>query len=362
MTGAFVGRELLLRSLIRGLDVGRSFSIIGGPGMGRTSVLLRIREVLRERWARQPQAAKLIPVYLDAQHWPADVVGSMEVLGTSLREALFDPKILGADTPARPPERKEARSSDPLASFPADLRRLANELREVATWSPYVLLVDNIDPLTEPDRVGLLETLVDAVRGDSPGAPQAMVVSGGRLLRESLRERASPLKGMRMLSLHTLMDTEARSLIRRGFPRAKEHDIQFILASSGSHPWVLTSLLGALEKRRGAAEFRSVVWGDRARLVPLWERIWAELDMRRRVTYRGAYAAPEHALLQYAIDYRGPITIRTAERELAIRPLKEYADLLEYIGVAQVRLESDNPTLQVSCELFNQWYRERIKN
>lgn len=362
MTGAFVGRELLLRSLIRGLDVGRSFSIIGGPGMGRTSVLLRIREVLRERWVRQPQAANLIPVYLDAQQWPPDVAGSVENLRSRLRDALFDPKILGADTPTQPPVTRETRSSDPLASFPGELRRLANALREVAAWSPYVLLVDNIDPLTEPDRVGLLEMLVAAVRSDDPGAPQAMVVSGGRLLRESLRERASPLKGVRTLSLHALMDTEARSLIRRGFPRAKEHDIQFVLASSGNHPWVLTSLLGALEKRRGGAEFRSVVWGERARLAPLWERIWAELDMRRRVTYRGAYAAPEHALLQYAIDYRSPITIRTAERELAIRPLKEYADLLEYIGVAQARLEGDSPTLQVSCELFNQWYRERIKN
>ncbi|MEM6731023.1 MAG: hypothetical protein AAF658_05680, partial [Myxococcota bacterium] len=122
----------------------------------------------------------------------------------------------------------------------------------------------------------------------------------------------------------------------------------------------LVRVLAELEVRGGAGEPRALTRELAPAFEPLYERIWEEFDMRRHVTYRGAYAAPEHALLQYAVDYRGEISVRIAERELAIRPLKEYAEFLEYAGVAESRLTGDAPQLRAGCELFNTWYEKRI--
>ncbi len=82
--------------------------------------------------------------------------------------------------------------------------------------------------------------------------------------------------------------------------------------------------------------------------------------MQRGVTYRGAYAAPEHALMQLLIDMPEGCDILTAERELDIRPLKEYSEFLEYVGVVERCLLLDTVKYRAHFDLWNVWYSERI--
>src|SRR4051794_34975323 len=65
--GRFTGREHLLRSLTDGVRQGRSFAVIGGPKIGKSSTMGQVIARLRERFIRYPQETKLVPIVLDAK-------------------------------------------------------------------------------------------------------------------------------------------------------------------------------------------------------------------------------------------------------------------------------------------------------
>ncbi|HET6345116.1 MAG TPA: hypothetical protein VFH51_09290, partial [Myxococcota bacterium] len=67
-TALFVGRDVLLRSLEKSVAEKRSFLLLGGPRMGRTSILQQLAHRQQLIW-RKPGAAqttKLVPVVIDA--------------------------------------------------------------------------------------------------------------------------------------------------------------------------------------------------------------------------------------------------------------------------------------------------------
>lgn len=358
--GAFVGRELLVRSIVAGLEKGRSFVLAGGPAVGKTSTLLQIGGTFRLRWHRQPSDTKIVPVYIDALQWPRDDPGSAKLYWKSVVAEVTHPQVVGANPLMERLELELTRKGEPYRELKDALTELSRKLRGTAGWSRYVLLIDNADLLTERSHDRHLEFLLELTQEESFWGPTAILFAGGRLLRESLRERRSPLRHARLMTLSVLRETEADALIQRGFPSYAERSRAGLRSVTGNHPWLLTRLLAELERRGGAGDPRAVAREIAKELEPLFARVWEELDMGRRVTYRGAYAAPEHALLQYAIDYRSPISVKAAERDLALRPLKEYAELLEYLGVAEHVLTGDAPQLRAGVELFNQWYGKRI--
>ena len=53
-------------------------------------------------------------------------------------------------------------------------------------------------------------------------------------------------------------------------------------------------------------------------------------------------------------------SVKMAERELGIKPLKEFAELLEYCGVAERRMVANDTVLVAHVGLWNIWYAERI--
>ena len=96
-------------------------------------------------------------------------------------------------------------------------------------------------------------------------------------------------------------------------------------------------------------------------MIELFEAVWRELDLGRGVTYRGAYAAPEHALLQHLIECGAPVDLKTAERDLGIKPLREFAELLEYCGVVERVLVGDTTCFRAPGRLWNSWYSARVR-
>ncbi len=358
--GAFVGRELLVRSLVTGLEKGRSFVLAGGPGTGKTSTLLQVGGTFRLRWHRQPTDTKVVPVYVDAKKWPSDDAGSVKHFWNAVAPEVTHPQVVGAKPLLERVELQLSRKGEPFRELEDALNDLSRKLRGTAGWSRYVLLVDNADLLTERSHDRHLELLLELTREETLWGPTALLFAGGRLLRESLRERRSPLRRTRLMTLSVFRESEAQALIQRGFPTYADRTRATLHSVSGNHPWLLTRILAELERRGGAGDPRAVAREISKELEPLFQRIWDEIDMGRRVTYRGAYAAPEHALLQYAIDYRSPISVKVAERDLALRPLKEYAELLEYLGLAEHLLVGDAPQLRAGVESFNQWYGKRI--
>ncbi len=54
------------------------------------------------------------------------------------------------------------------------------------------------------------------------------------------------------------------------------------------------------------------------------------------------------------------LTSKQLEREIGMRPIKEYTEVLEYLGVIERSMRGSTFVLQGRCALWNDWYRERI--
>ena len=110
-----------------------------------------------------------------------------------------------------------------------------------------------------------------------------------------------------------------------------------------------------IDKLRAASDNASM------RAEVYFESIWDTIDDGRELTYRGSYAAPEHAIMQTLIHAgnRG-LTAKQLEREIGLRPIKEYTEVLEYLGVIERTMRGPSFLLTASCTLWNDWYRERI--
>ena len=70
-TPCFFGRDRALRMLRNGLERGRSFGLIGGPGVGRTSTLMELAAREQRRWVPTYRGAKVVPVLVDFRSLPS---------------------------------------------------------------------------------------------------------------------------------------------------------------------------------------------------------------------------------------------------------------------------------------------------
>jgi hypothetical protein len=261
--------------------------------------------------------------------------------------------LLGAPTL----EVKGQRAWEQLAEA---LDELWGRLRGTHAWCEYGLLLDNADHLLDRRLEGALEPLVELLHREQPWGPKALLAAGGRSLREHLLDEEAELGFLRPAFLGVLRDPEAERLIRTGLPDAEPDLVASLLLTSGKHPQVLQRLLFELETSGLQVGVEGAVDRAASDFLQLFERIWAEFDLGRGVTYRGAYAAPEHALMQLLLDFHQGCDLKTAEAELGIRPLKEYSEFLEYAGVCERALLGDQVQLRPQFDLWNIWYGERV--
>ena len=357
--GRFFGRDVLVRSVVAGVQQGRSFAICGGPKTGRTSILDQVTGLVEQRWHREPRALKTVPVRLDL----ADLhVGGPKMLAKQLwakmRDAVLSPRVFGDGKPIMSVEPDFARASDPWVIFVQGCEDLWTDLGGTSGWCNWTLILDNGDFLLGHKLNSVLEPLSWMVQSKVSGTPSSLVITIGRAMRERLRERRSPLRWLRLALLGPFRDAEAEALVRSGFPKAQTPWLRKIYSLTGKHPHLLQNLLSLMETAsldldQAAAELEPIAH-------QMFETVWSEIDLDRGVTYRGAYAAPEHALMQYALDVGGEIDLRRAERDLGIKPLTEFAQMFEYLGVMEKVLRQDSPVYLASCQLFNRWYADRV--
>jgi hypothetical protein len=356
----YFGREVLLRSLFEGVHRGRSFVVCGGPRLGRTSTAEQLAHLIETRWVREPTQLKLVPVRVDlAAALPGGPKLFLRQLWPALTTAVLSARVFGKGEPVRAPEPNFLKAADAWAEMSEAAGLLWSRLAGTSGWCQWLLVLENADLLLSGKLDAILEPLAGFVSSGRQGAPAAMVALAGRRLREQLFETRTPIRFLRPLRLGVLRDAEAESMIRLGFPEAELAWVAEIVAATGKHPYLLQRLLAELAVVP-EQPVEGAIASARADIDAWCEMVWAALDHERGVTYRGAYAAPEHALLQYLLDCGSAADLRTAERDLGIKPLKEYAELLQYLGVAERVLQADTGVLRSPVGLFNRWYAERI--
>jgi hypothetical protein len=357
----FFGRQLLMRSLAKGLDAGRSFALIGGPKTGKSSVLATLAATLTERRVRDPKAVKVVPVQFDM----AIVLGTaasdwIGQLWQAVEAAVTDPHVLGQSPRPRLPANPFASKENPWQTYRNQARELWRQTSGMPAWARYVLLLDNIDELVMRRQYKALHELGGFLNEKGPQAPLAAVLTGGRFLCEYIAGKDVPLHQLRTAFLSSLTPADADALIRLGFPDLTPEDSDGIMAETGCHPYLLCRLLAELERVGSRVDLTFGLRAMHADCQDLFPRIWKELDLNRDVAFRGMYAAPEHALMQMLIRRNDRVSLSQAEKELGIKPLKEYGEMLCYEGIVEKALVCDQPVFSSSCGLWNLWYNDRL--
>ena len=362
-TPGFFGRDRALRTLRNGLERGRSFGLIGGPGTGRTSVLMELAAREKKRWVPTYRGTKFLPVYLDLRGSGGGPSAVAELLWQGLNRALTDPRVRGGAGPLESP--KLALRGDAKVvwkSLEEGLENLWASLRGTEGWCRYVVLMDHIEGRDITGLTAHLEPLLALTARDADFAPASVVVAGARRLRECLYERRGPMHGaLTPVLLGALTEHEAAGFIRAVLPMATAAHVREIGAVTGRHPNLMARVLTEVVTYKLIDKLRAASDNASMRAEVYFESIWDTIDDGRQLTYRGSYAAPEHAIMQTLIHsgHRG-LTSKQLEREIGLRPIKEYTEVLEYLGVIERTMRGPSFLLTASCKLWNDWYRERI--
>jgi len=280
----FVGRAGLVRNLATRCGRGESVLLFGGPKLGKTSLLLQL-------------------------NW------------------LF----------SQPPANTSARR---LTTRYVDLRDESDCERFITgrTGRCDVLLLDNCDRLAgryPPRGPGL-----HANEGNGHPA-QSIVWAGGRAWREYARnEGAGP--DLVSAPLAILLAGEAAALVGSDLP--SEHAAA-LLASGGTHPYVLNVLKGSLAAAGPSADLDNAIRVAGQRLAPFFKFCFAEVQ-----------EPVERALLDSLVRQGNSISPRAAARALGLPTIKPAADTLCYLGLICRWNLNEGARLHANCRLFNGWY------
>ena len=139
-----------------------------------------------------------------------------------------------------------------------------------------------------------------------------------------------------------MLNGEAAALVGHDLP---PEQAAVLLASGGTHPYVLKLLKASLAAAGTSADLDSVIRGAGLRLAPFFESCFAEVQ-----------EPVERALLDALIRQGNPVSPRTAARALGLPTIKSAADTLCYLGLICRWNLNEGARLQANCRLFNEWY------
>ncbi len=359
---AYAGREVLLRNLREGVLRGRSLALCGGPKSGKTGALLTVQGAVHGRWQRLPRETKVAALYADLGECRRETAAKIaERLWRALAQGAKEAAVLAGGAPPAIPQPSFARTKEPFLALAQACAEWAQRARGTAAWGRQVWLFDNADAVLDGKHDEVVAFLGAAARQTLEGGPNAVLLAGGRLLHDTISEKGHPLSVLRPQTMGVLSASEATRLVRAGLPALTEATVGELELASGRHPYALQLLLAGLEEQSDEENLAAVIAAAHDSLNELFLGIWSELDLGRGLTYRGAYAAPEHALMQLLVDSGQPTEIKTAEIQLGINSLREFAEMLEYAGVIERGLRGDVPTVRAHFRLWNEWYGERIR-
>jgi hypothetical protein len=207
--GVFVGRETQKRALLNGLPNGRVFELIGGAGLGKTSLLHAVQRELRARQTPQKHGPVQVPVYVSCPRAPVTAGMLFKEISKGLAEALNQQCGLACDL-ARS-HKAEAEAAD---------GRLEAALTGLLEWAfaqtrqghEPLLLLDDLHRAGNGaglnDLVSVLQTLLNQRHW-------GLVLASRDGLAGEWRNDVSPLRMLisQQLTLAPLTRRESRALV-----------------------------------------------------------------------------------------------------------------------------------------------------
>ncbi len=362
-TSGFHGRNGELRRILNCIQRGQSLAVIGGPQVGKTSLLYQIRQNQYDLFSPIYQGIKTVPVVIELDSLAGRAAMLPGLIWAGVSGSLMDSQVRGGGG-AVEVKLPDARRPGQLSW--ADLEKALADtwrgLRGTHAWCHYALLLDGADHFCSGDFIESCDALFKLAQFNEDWAPRSLVFSGGREFREFVLDSDKPdMKKLQNICLGALKQDEVNAMVRSMLPESNARLVKEISYLTGNHPYLLNVLLDEVIEYNLIRNLRAAADNASMRLEPLFEKLWATFDRGRGVNYRGSYAAPEHALMQVLMEMgEYGCTTKQAEREVGLRPLKEFADFLVSCSVVERTMRDNQYVLQAKNMLWNDWYRQRI--
>ncbi len=347
----FVGRDELADEVTARARRGESFAVLGGTRLGKTSLLLQIKERI-ERQPETPTGQRVIPIFLSTHQFGR--LTRAALLASVLEE--LRPHLRAPDTTALDEAIAAMRRGDVDQDYAFDhfFARLREEMTRDEELQLFVML-DEIDELRSEGWSKAFFANLRFLVSQSPLRRRVHVIIAGTLHSADLWNTAgSPFYNVvTLVEMRVVEDDDLRRLIRVGFGDGLPPETEgALLAEVGGHPYLMQYLLGRLWEagEDGPPDRSSVERAGRRFLRERrgdFQRWWAACGDDARALFREIFAS------------RGRFKKRTAI-ELYDGDVDRAEEALDQLVVNGVVREVARNRFQAGSKLFARWAMERF--
>lgn len=349
--GLFVGRHDLAEEITGRARRGESFAVLGGTRLGKTSLLLQVRDRI-ERQPETPTGQRVVPVFLSTHQFGR--LTRAALLASVLEE--LGPHLQTPDPGAAAAAVQSLRSGEVSQDFAFD--HFFARLRELLTADPEVqlfVMLDEVDELRNEDWSKALFANLRFLISQSALRQRVHVIIAGTLHSADLWNTAgSPFYNVvTLVEMRLVEDDDLRRLIGIGFPDGLSDETErALLTEAGGHPYLMQYLLGRLwERPGGSAPDRATVEAAGRQFLRErkgdFQRWWGACGDDARTLFREIFASRDRLKKRTAIEiYDGDVD--RAEEAL---------DQLVVNGVVR---EVARNRFQAGSKLFARWAMARI--
>ncbi len=346
----FVGRGELADEITARARRGESFAVLGGTRLGKTSLMLQVRERI-ERQPESPAGQTVVPVFLSTHQFGKLTRSALlaQVLD-ELRPHLRSPDPPGLAEAIAAMRRGDVDQDYAFDTFFARLREELTRDEDIQLF----LMLDEVDELRNEGWSKAFFANLRFLVSQSPLRRRTHVMIAGTLLSADLWNTAgSPFFNVvTLIEMRLVEDEDLRALIGVGFPDGLPADTErALLAEAGGHPYLMQYLLARMWEERGEAPpDRSEV--DRAGQRFLrerrgdFQRWWTACGTDARTLFREIFASRDRFKKRTAIEIHDGDVDRT----------EEALDQLVINGVVR---EVARNRFVVGSKLFARWAMER---
>ncbi len=250
----FVGRDSEITQLINGLRSGRCFSLIGTPGIGKTSLLFAIQRALSEVSKNEDVGILPLPIYTECSRTDSK---ANEILTKIIRCFTNDtiPDYLGFKCPEE--IQKAALSKANSGKLDAAFDHVQHWLYSLKKRSYLpVLLLDDLHRIKKP-CFGKLATIIQTIVNKQK---LAIILAGEHILSDELRNDVSPLRLIisQHLKLKPLNLNETKALIEKANVPIEEGFIDTIYEITNGQPYRLHYYLDTILSKNKQFTFKDL--------------------------------------------------------------------------------------------------------
>ena len=352
----FVGRRQELDEIVKGILTPRfakSYAVIGGHRMGKTSLLLAVRQTLIETFP-DDKSCVVGPVFLSTQEIPHLSQASIcRRVVERLREEVCP--LRGWTISSEELDRADL--SDEQA-IPALQRVLRSAIKGISPGFRLVILLDEVDRLVGMEWSDTFFSLLRNLVSVGELAPHVSVVVAGTVaIHQLYRLKGSPFFNVlaAIKTLRLLSDDESRTLIERPNESTLPPEIvDAVIGLTGGHPFLIQYLMSGLWDLY-AGELQMAKASDLDGIVQQY------LENRRDFQYLADDFTPQDILAFDEISNRnaGPRTGKQAVRNRlgSIKAANDSLDMLVHCGaIRQYSALEFGP----GGAMFRDWFYDNI--